>query len=147
MKTLHYSIDIDAPKEKVWHTMLDKETFKIWTAEFMAGSYYEGTWEKDEKIRFMDPEGNGMNSVIAENRPYEFTSIKHLSIIKDGVEDTESPESKKWAPAYENYTFREHDGQTEVLIDIEILEEFAPMMEATWPKALAKLKTMCEQTK
>ncbi|MCU0285197.1 MAG: SRPBCC domain-containing protein [Acidobacteria bacterium] len=145
MKKLHFSIEIEAPKEKVWHTMLDQESFKVWSAEFMQGSYYEGAWEEGEKIKFLDPEGNGMSSIIAEHRPYEFTSIKHLGIIKDGIEDMESPESKKWVPAYENYTFRQRDGVTEVSVDMDVLEDFAKMMEDMWPKALVKLKTICEQ--
>lgn len=93
MKTLHFSIKINAPAEKVWQNMLGAETYKIWTAEFAPGSYYEGSWEKGESIKFLIPNGDGMTSVIAENRPFKFISIKHLGYIKGGVADTESPET------------------------------------------------------
>ena len=46
MQTQHFSIMIDAPKEKVWHSMLDDETYRDWTAAFSEGSYYEGAWEE-----------------------------------------------------------------------------------------------------
>lgn len=46
MKTLHFSIDIHAPKEKIWKKMLDPESYKTWASPFMEGSYYEGSWEK-----------------------------------------------------------------------------------------------------
>lgn len=32
-----------------------------------------------------------MTSVIAENKPLEFISIKHVGYINNGIEDTESP--------------------------------------------------------
>ncbi|NJM75772.1 MAG: SRPBCC domain-containing protein [Acaryochloridaceae cyanobacterium RU_4_10] len=144
MKTLHFSIAIHAPKDKVWRAMLDREGYKIWTAEFAKDSYYEGSWAKGEKIKFLAPDGNGLTSVIAENRPFEFVSIKHLGYIKDGIEDTESPDIKAWAPLFENYTFSENNGVTEVQVDMDVTPEFAECMEQTWPKALAKLKLICE---
>lgn len=102
MKTLHFTTLIHASREAVWNVMFAPETYKIWTAEFSEGSYFEGSWAKGERIRFLSPDGCGMTSVIAENRPHEFLSIRHLGIIKDGVEDTESEEARSWAPAYEN---------------------------------------------
>lgn len=86
-----------------------------------------------------------MVSRIKENRLHEFVSIEHLGIMKDGVEDTTSEEAKKFAPAYENYTFTEKDGVTEVSVDIDVAEEFADFFKETWPKALAKLKEVSEK--
>jgi hypothetical protein len=128
----------------VWRMMLDQEGYRNWAADFAAGSYYEGSWEKGEKIRFLIPNGSGMTSVIAENKPLEFISIKHLGFIKDGVEDTESPQIKTWAPSFENYTFGEIKGGTELKIDLDIQPEWEEFMKQTWPKALAKLKGICE---
>jgi hypothetical protein len=144
MKTLHFSVDIKAPREKVWRKMLDHESYKIWTAEFAPGSDYEGSWEKGQKIRFLAPDGSGMVSMIAENKPFEFISIKHLGFIKDGVEITESPEVKAWAPAFENYTLSQTNGVTGVAVDMDITPEYELIMEQVWPKALEKLKVICE---
>jgi hypothetical protein len=145
MKKLHYKIAINAPKEKVWNTMLEPATYKVWTAEFTPGSYYEGSWEQGAKIKFLDPKKDGMTAVIAANRKYEFLSIKHLGIINNGVEDTESPQAKSMAPAFENYTFDQKDGLTEVKIDLDSDEEFQEIFEEIWPKALSKLKQLCEK--
>lgn len=82
---------------------------------------------------------------IRENRPYEFVSIEHLGILKDGIEDTTSDEVKKWTPAFENYTFTEKDGGTEVSVDMDIAEEYADMFKEMWPKALLKLKEISER--
>lgn len=144
MKTLHFSTKIDATPETVWKTMLDEDGFRQWSAEFAAGSYYEGSWDKDATIRFLTPEGNGMISTISENRPYTLISIKHIGFVAHGVDDTESPEVRTWAPAYENYIFRDLNGATLLQVDMDVLPEFEGFMEKTWPNALATLKAMCE---
>ena len=86
-----------------------------------------------------------MVSRIAENKPYEFISIEHLGIVKNGVEDTTSEEARKWAPAFENYTFKEKGGATEVLVEMDIEDENKKMFEEMWPKALQKLKGIAEK--
>ena len=145
MKPMNFSITIRAPKEKVWNTMLQQETYRIWTAEFGEGSYYEGSWEQGKKIRFLGPDGSGgMTSVIAENKPYRYLSIKHQGIIKNGIDDTESPEAKAWS-GYENYTFAERGDSTELKVELSAIPaEFEQYMADTWPKALARLKSLCE---
>src|SRR5688572_26021299 len=110
MEKLRQTIFINAPRERVWDVMLSDETYRQWTSAFNPGSYYKGDWKEGSKILFLgpNPDGSGeggMVSRIKENRPHEFISIEHLGIVQNGVEDTESEEAKKWAPAYENYTF------------------------------------------
>ena len=149
MQKLHFSTKINAPAEKVWHTMLDEATYREWTKAFSPGGYFKGSWEKGSKILFIGPnpetgKEGGMVSRIAENRPYEFISIEHLGIMNEGVEDTTSKEAKKWTPAFENYTFKEVDGVTEVLVDMDSAEEMASEFEKMWPEALAKLKEISE---
>lgn len=145
MEKLHFKTNINAPKEKVWNTMLDDETYRQWTSVFNENSQYKGSWEEGSKILFLDSEGSGMVSVIAENRPYEFISIKHLGIVNKGVEDTESEEAKKWAPAFENYAFTEEDGKTTVSVEMDIEEDYKEMFQKMWPDALRKLKELSEQ--
>lgn len=149
MQKLHCSIVIQAPKEKVWHTMLDDATYRDWTSAFHAGSYYVGDWSKGSKILFLGPNSEGpgeggMVSRIAENQQHEFISIEHLGIVKDGVEDTTSEEAKKWSPAFENYTFSEVDGGTEVRVDMDIEDEHAELFGKMWNKALKRLKLIAE---
>jgi uncharacterized protein YndB with AHSA1/START domain len=149
MQKIHYSIVINAPKEKVWDTMLDDETYRKWTSAFSEGGYFKGDWSKGSKMLFLGPnpetgEEGGMVARIAENKPYEFLSIEHIGIVSGGVEDTTSEEAMKWAPAFENYTFQEKDGGTEVLIDMDINDEHKDMFEESWPNALEKLKALAE---
>jgi Activator of Hsp90 ATPase homolog 1-like protein len=150
MKRINFSITINATPEKVWHTMLDDQPYREWTKAFNEGSYYKGSWEQGSKILFLGPDPKtgkegGMVSRIAENRPYEFISIEHLGLVSEGIEDTTSEEARKWAPAYENYTFKEKDGTTELLVEMDSEESMVEEFSNMWPAALQKLKEMAEQ--
>jgi L-rhamnose mutarotase len=148
MEKLHFEITINVPKEKVWNTMLDKETYKLWTEAFAPGSDYKGDWNKGSKILFTAPSEKGemgMVSRIKDNRPYEFISIEHIGMLQNGVEDTTSEAVKAWAGALENYTFKEKDGKTELIIDTDTTEEYIEMFKGMWPNALQKLKELAEK--
>jgi uncharacterized protein YndB with AHSA1/START domain len=151
MEKLTFTTIINAPKEKVWHIMLDDVTYRQWTKAFNEGSRYEGVWETGSEMKFIGcdengKESGGMYSRIAEARPYEFVSIEHLGMINENGEiDTTSEAVKKWTPAFENYTFKDTDGGTEVLVEIDISDEWKDMFNDMWPKALVKLKEIAEE--
>ena len=150
MQKIHFSIFINAPREKVWNTMLGEDTYTEWTTAFSPGSYFKGSWEEGSKMIFLgpNPDGSGeggMVSRVKENRLYEFVSIEHLGIISNGVEDTTSEEAQKWSGSYENYTFVEKDGGTEVLVDMSIMDQYKDMFDESWPKALELLKDLAEK--
>ncbi|OGU37204.1 MAG: ATPase [Ignavibacteria bacterium GWB2_35_6b] len=148
MEKLNFSIEIKAPKEKVWNTMLEDKTYRAWTEAFSPGSHYVGDWNKGSKILFLGPGQNGemggMVSRIKENKLYEFISIEHLGIVQDGKEDTTSEAVKGWAGAHENYSFSEKDGATKVAVEMDSNEEYSEMFNGMWPKALQKLKELAE---
>lgn len=149
MQKLNFSIVINAPKEKVWHAMLDDKPYREWTRAFNPGSYYKGDWSRGSKMLFLGPDPEtgqegGMVSRIAENRPYEYISIEHIGIIQNGVEDTTSEYARKLAPAFENYTFKEKGGATEVLVDMDADDEYAEMFNKMWPEGLQRLKKIAE---
>ncbi len=148
MERLHYSITIKAPVARVWDTMLEEESYKEWTEVFAPGSHYVGSWEQGSKILFLAPgEDNsqgGMVSRIKENRKHDFISIEHLGVFENGEEDTSSKKVQEWAGVLENYTFKEKDGTTELLIDMDIEEDYKEMFDEMWPKALEKLKRLAE---
>lgn len=148
MQKLSFSIEIKASKEKVWNTMLDDKTYRQWTEPFSPGSHYIGDWNKGSKILFLGPGENGklggMVSRIKENKLCEFISIEHLGVVQDGKEDTTSDAVKSWAGALENYTFKEKNYKTEVLVEIDINDEYKDMFNDMWPKALQKLKEIAE---
>ena len=149
LESLHFEISINANAEKVYNTMLDEKHYQEWTSEFNPTSRFKGSWEKGSKILFVgnDNDGNieGMVSRIKENIPNKFVSIEHLGMIKNDKEITTGAEVEGWAGAMENYTFTENNGATVVSVDMDANEEFKSYFMETWPKALNKLKTICEQ--
>lgn len=140
MKTLHFTIRIEAPRQVVWDTMLSLETYRQWTAAFCEGSYYEGSWEEGAAIRFLGPSGEGMRAVIAENVHLQRISIRHLDCF------TKEKEEPVTDPTFENYTFRDVPGGTELLVDMDSPETYEAMFQEMWPRALQLLKALCEKS-
>ena len=144
---MEFNINIEAPKEKVWKTLWNDQTYREWASAFAEGSCAETDWKKGSRVLFTDGKGSGMVATIVENKPNEFMSIRHLGTIKNGVEDLDSEESKQWAGAFENYTLRESGGITDLHVEMggaDIPKEFEDYFLQTWPKALDKLKTLSE---
>lgn len=140
-----FKTSIDASREKVWDILWKDETYRQWTTAFSEGSRAETDWKKGSKVLFLDGTGQGMASTIADNKPNEFMSIKHLGVVKDGVEDYDSPEVKAWAGALENYTLKTVNGKTELTVEMDITEEYEKMFAEMWPKALKKVKELAEK--
>jgi uncharacterized protein YndB with AHSA1/START domain len=149
MEHLHYTININAPQRKVWDTMLGEETYTQWASVFnpdtSAESYIEGGWDEGSDIRFLGKEKDGtisgMIGKIQESRPGEFLSIKYSGEIMQGKENIYGLDELY----FENYTFKEKDGGTELIVDIDIKDEYKDMFNGMWPKALEVLKQLVEK--
>ena len=75
MEKITFSTIINASREKVWNTMLEKDTYQEWTVPFHEGSTYDGNWEEGSEIKFIGPDEDGsisgMYAVIAVNQLHE----------------------------------------------------------------------------
>lgn len=145
MEKQEFKVAIDAPREKVWDVLWNDSTYRLWTSAFTEGSHVVTDWKKGSKALFLDGKGHGMVSTIAENKPNEYMSIKHLGIVNDGVEDTDSEKVKEWAGALENYTLKSVGGKTELIVDMDVADEFKDYFTETFPKALDKVKQLAEK--
>jgi uncharacterized protein YndB with AHSA1/START domain len=144
MEKIHFKIAINAASEKVWKVLWDKHTYEEWTAPFSAGSTVVTDWKKGSKTLFLNNAGEGMVSRIAENIPNEHMSIHHLGLYKNGIEDYDSDEVKKWGNAFENYTLRSKNQVTELTVEMDIQTAYKSYFEEIWPTALAKVKALAE---
>ncbi len=148
MEKLTFTIDINAPRNKVWSIMLDKPTYEQWTKTFHEGSTYEGNWEEGSEIKFIGPTDTGdiagMYAVIAKNRPFEYISIRHLGEFKEGKK-IPWPMVAEGESGYENYSFKDTPQGTKLSIDLNIPAEWKDMFNDMWPKALVTLKTLAEK--
>jgi hypothetical protein len=152
MKRVQFIVKINAPKNKVYDLMLGiskKLTYEQWTSLFNPTSSYEGNWNKGSKMLFVGTDENGekggLVSEIMENIINQFISIRHYGLVKANEEITEGPEVEKWANGFENYTFEENNETTTVTVDLDTTEDFLDYMNETYPKALEKLKEICEE--
>jgi len=149
METLRFEVRINAPVEDVYKIMLEEKSFLEWTSEFNESSHYEGSWEKGSKILFVgsDKDGTkgGMVSRIKENIPNKFVSIEHLGILKGDEEITTGKDVEGWAGALENYTFEKDKDATHLIVELDANQEFKSYFQDTWPKALNRLKSICEK--
>lgn len=152
MKKLQFKVSINAPASRIFDIMLgisSKSTYEQWTALFNPTSTFEGSWDKGSKMLFIGVDENGekggMVSRIVENISNRFVSIQHYGLVQANKEITEGPEVEKWANGFENYTFEENNGNTTVTVDLDADEDFLDYMNETYPKALDKLKELCEK--
>lgn len=148
MQRLSYQINIQAPVTKVFDRMLGRETYRQWTSEFNPSSDFEGSWEKGSKIYFtgISKEGKkeGMVAEVMENIPDEQVSLRHYGVLDGDNEITEGAVAEGWTDAWENYSFAEENGTTTVTVDIDTHTEYVDYFNDAWPKALARLKQICE---
>ncbi len=140
---------INATREKVWEILWGDTTYGEWTAVFAPGSKAVTDWNKGSKVLFVDGTNDGMLSMIADIKPHKFMSFRHLGVIKNGVEDTESAGSREWAGATENYTLEDVHGGTELIVELEAENANQHMLSyfvSTFPKALGKVKELAERS-
>jgi len=152
MEKLQYKVSINAPVAKVYDFMLgisNKLTYEQWTFMFNPTSTYEGNWDKGSKILFIGVDENGqkggMVARIADNIPNQFVSIQHYGLLNGDKEITEGQDVEKWANGFENYTFDENNSTTTVTVDLDTTDDFLDYMNQHYPKALDKLKEICEE--
>ncbi len=145
MQKMNFSIDINAPREKVWNVLWGDQSYRDWTSAFMEGSYaVTDDWKEGSKVLFLASDGKGMVSKVDAKRPNEFMSFAHQGIVKDGVEDTTSDAVKDWQGAKENYTLKEAGKGTKLIIDMDVSEMEKEYFEKVWPKALERVKNLAE---
>jgi uncharacterized protein YndB with AHSA1/START domain len=139
MDTLKFHVEINAPREKVWRSLWDDDTYRQWTSAFSEGSYAESDWKEGSKIRFLGPDGNGMHSVIDTLVPNEQMKFRHIGEIKNG-EESES----NWQGAMESYYLSDKNGGTEVRVELDSVGEYKEYFNVAFPKALHRLKQIAE---
>lgn len=144
MEKINFSININAPKEKVWEILWGDDTYPKWTSVFSEGSQAVTDWEEGSKVLFTDGKGSGMVSKIETKRPNEYMSFQHLGEVTGGVEDTTSEKVKAWAGAFENYTLQETNGVTKLAVDMDIVGDYKDYFLKTFPRGLELVKQLSE---
>ena len=145
LKTINKSVNINAPKEKVWKVLLDDKYTRTWYNEFSEGTYAETDWTPGSKALFRDKSGMGLIAKITENKPYEVIAMEHQGMItSSGKEDYDSEMAKSVKGAIEKYTLSEDNGTTRLQITCDMEEKYFDSMSNAWERALNKVKELSE---
>ncbi|MDQ3019378.1 MAG: SRPBCC domain-containing protein [Bacteroidota bacterium] len=144
MKKIKKSIDINAPKEKVWDVLLNDKFTKIWYSEFAEGAYAETDWKVGSKALFKDNSGSGLIGEVIVNKPAKAISIEYKGLLQKGTEDYESDLAKEFKGKHENYYLSEKEGVANLSIECDMPEKEFESMSDAWEKGLQKIKELSE---
>ncbi|HLF52706.1 SRPBCC domain-containing protein [Flavobacterium sp.] len=147
MKKLEFTVNINAPKEKVWEALWKDPNYQKWTSVFSPGSKAVTDWKEGSKVLFLSEKGDGMYSKIEKSVPNTLMSFKHLGEVKDGQELPINEETKKWTGAMENYLLEEKEGTTSLKVEMDAADEFTDFFNEKFPKALENVKMLAESQK
>lgn len=149
MKPIIKSIEINAPREKIWHVLWDDASYRDWCSLFSEGSYYDGTLALGEKVRFLGPnpvDGSigWLLTEVTEFVPHEVMVFSFLWMVNNGIDVTEGPGVDEWIGLREQYHLTETDGVTTLAIDTVMADDYHEFMMDAWDKALARVKELSE---
>lgn len=146
MEKIQFSITVEASRERVWEILWQEDNYKKWTSVFTEGSHaITDNWKEGSKVLFMDPNGNGIVSIVESNKPCTFMSFRHIGEIQNNIEDTTSDKVKEWAGSMENYSLSIENSLTRLQVEMDIAEAYKDYFLNTWPKALDKVKQLAEE--
>ncbi len=144
-RQLNFSTSINAPREKVWEILWNENTYGIWTGAFCEGSYAVSKWEEGGKIQFLSPLGDGMYSTIIKIIPNQEMTFQHIGTIKNFIELEPDEETRKWSGSKEKYFLQQENDLTILEVSIEVIEEYEDYFNGSFPKALARVKSLAEE--
>lgn len=143
MKELEYQIIINKPKETVWFTLWDDQSFRDWSNNIDEGTYMLGDLIEGNEIQFISSvNGYGVTSLVSKLVPNEYILFKHASDTQNTGTETRD---KQWTGGSESYTLTENDGSTVLIIKSEIPDELVEIFNVSMPKALNRIKYLAEK--
>jgi hypothetical protein len=141
MQRLQFSIEMRAPKERVWNTLWEDKTFRDWANIVDEGMYMVGEIKEGNQVQFISSvSGYGVTSLIEKLALNEFVSLRQMTDTKDGGQ-----REREWAGGLENYSLAEDDGVTTLTIEVDTPPGQEETFGARLPKALERIKTLAEK--
>lgn len=145
IEKLHFSININAPKENVWKALWEKESYQIWTLPFCEGSHYEGDLKQNGRIHFLTPDGSGMYSDVLLFKENELVIFKHIGEVVNFKEQEIDEKTKHWTGCFEIYRLMEINAtMTELEVEVDVTDAHIEFMKKKFPLGLERLKELSE---
>ena len=148
MERLKFDIQVKAPVDKVFATMTGKTGYQQWTSVFCESSDFEGSWSEGEKIMFVAVNKAGKREgMLGRVKAFvlnSFVSVEYYGVLDGDDEITEGEIAEGFKDMYENFSFEPQEYGTLVTVDVDVEDAFKPFLMETYPKALERLKQICE---
>lgn len=143
-QTVKKSIQIKAPKERVWEVLLNDQFTRIWYAEFSKGSHAETDWRVGSKAVFKDDSNTGIIGTIVANAPFELLSLEYTGVVTPNGEDYDGDMAKQLKGGLETYRLSEQNDVTQLSIECDMPESMFESMSLAWDNALQTLRKLSE---
>ncbi len=143
MKQMQFTVDIKAPREKVWNILWQDETFRQWASVIDPGTYMVGVLKEGNEVQFISAEnGYGVTSTVEKLTPGEFLLLKHSADTQDrGTRVRE----KEWTGGEERYGLAEKGGTTTLTAAFDVPKGMEAYFKDAYPKALELVKELAER--
>ncbi len=143
MNEMQFSVEISAPKDKVWDTLWQDATFRQWAGIIDPGTYMKGELKEGSEVQFISAEnGYGVTSLVEKLTPGEFLLLRHQA---DTQGHGQQERAKEWTGGAESYRLTEHDGMTTLTVTFDVPAEMEDYFNTNYPKALDRVKQLAEQ--
>lgn len=142
MKDLQFTVEINAPKQKVWDTLWQDKTLRQWAGIIDPGTYMVGELKAGSEVQFISAEnGYGVTSLVKEVVPNQSLLLLHSADTKDtGKQERQ----KEWTGGEESYLLTEQDSHTTLMVAFGVPEKMEDYFKQNYPKALDKVKQLAE---
>lgn len=139
---MQFSIEINAPKQKVWDTLWQDKTFRDWAGIIDPGTYMVGDLKEGNEVQYMSAEnGYGVTSLVDTLIPNEYLLLKHAADTQDSGAHQRD---EQWTGGQESYNLSEDGGVTRLIVAFDVPTELEEYFSNTYPKVLQRIKELSE---
>ena len=140
---MQFTIEIQAPRKKVWSALFDDKNFRDWGSIIDEGQYMVGNIKEGNEVQFISSvSGYGVTSLIEKFIPNEFVSFRQMADTKDSGKEVRE---KEWAGGAESYSLAENGKGTTLTVNIDLPPGLEEMFKERFPKALHRVKELAER--
>ena len=140
---MQFSIEIEAPSEKVWQTLWEDETLRDWGNSIDEGLYMVGKIAEGNEVQFISSvSGFGVTSVIEKLIPHEYIAFKQVA---DTMDSGKQERDKEWTGGTESYELVEKNNITNLIVKIDVPPGQEETFKVRFPKALERGKILAEK--
>ena len=143
MQKQQFSIEIRAPRERVWNTLFENKSFRDWGSVIDEdGQYMVGELKEGNEVQFLSENGFGVTTLVEKLIPNEFISFR---MIANTIDSGKREREKEWTGGEESFSLAEKDDVTALTVHIDVPEEMQTMFQDRFPRALERVKVLAEK--